>query len=365
LLLFFKKEALALLRDTPMSKYGYLQIAPGRYRERFGLSFEDVHVGMRIGHRPGVDVSQRDSHLDAVDLINNAQLHYDSKYAASTEWQVPLSVSTMTVQRFMGMISRSWYRRRALLGIDRLALIGPVLGDATLYSESEVTAMRDGNDPDVGEVSLTVSGLNGDGQIIAQIECRIELYRAGRHYEDDSAAPIADEPRFTLYREREDGMFVEQTGLFFEDLAVGETFEHWPPRSITAAESRQSALRSLEINPRWHEAGDRAAPPGRPNAVWEPLVIGAVTALTTRTFGRVVANLGWTGITLPRPVAPGESLRAESTVTAVRDSSSRPHQGIATVETRAYGDDGDEVCRYVRALLIYRTGKGPYQAAGY
>jgi itaconyl-CoA hydratase len=348
-----------------MSKYGYLQIGSGRYRERFGLSFEDVRPGLRICHRPGVDVSQRDSHLDAVDLINNAHLHYDSQYAASTEWQRPLSVSTMTVQRFMGMISRSWYRRRGILGIDSLTLTSPVLGDDTLYSESEVTDVYDGDDPDVGEVSLTVLGINRTGKVIARIECRVELYRNGRHPEDDPAAPIATEPRFELYHRLEDDTLVEQTGLFFEDLLADETFEHWPTRTITAAESRLTALRSMEINPRWHDERYRAAHPGIPDMVWEPLVIGAVTALTTRTFGRVVANLGWTGITLPRPVRPGESLGAESTVMGVRTSSSRPDQGIATVETRAYVDGGEMVCRYTRTLLVYRRGKGPYQAAGY
>jgi itaconyl-CoA hydratase len=34
------------------------------------------------------------------------------------------------------------------------------------------------------------------------------------------------------------------------------------------------------------------------------------TALTTRTLGRVVANLGWTGIELPRPVRRQQHLSA-------------------------------------------------------
>ena len=100
-------------------------------------------------------------------------------------------------------------------------------------------------------------------------------------------------------------------------------------------------------------------------AVFEPLVIGFVTALTTRTLGRVVANLGWTGIELPRPVKPGETIYAESTIGPVRASHSRPTQGIAKVETRAFVESGDLVCRYQRALLVYRRGMGPYTAAGY
>jgi itaconyl-CoA hydratase len=82
-------------------------------------------------------------------------------------------------------------------------------------------------------------------------------------------------------------------------------------------------------------------------------------------MGKVVANLGWTQIELPRPVRPGETIHAESTIGKVRGSHSRPTQGIAEVETRAYVDGGEMVCRYQRALLVYRRGLGPYAAAGY
>lgn len=346
-----------------MSRYGYLRIEPNRYRERFGLSFEDVQVGMRIRHRPGIDVSQRDNHVDAVDLLNNAHLHYDSHYAAQTEWQQPLTVSTMTVQRFMGMISRSWYRRRRILRIDSLALTAPVRGDETLYSESEVLSVGD-ETTDVGVVTLRIKGLDRAGTQVASIDCRIELYRRGCHPEDNADHPICAEDRFCLYHQDVDGALVEQTGLSFEDLSAGETFEHWPSRSLSAEESRLAALRSLEINPRWHDASYRAEHPTLQETVWEPLVLGAVTALTTRTFGRVVANLGWTAIEMPTSVVPGDSLRAESTIVATRASASRPDQGIATVDTRAFVRDR-LVCSYTRNLLVYRRGMGPYSKAGY
>jgi itaconyl-CoA hydratase len=138
---------------------------------------------------------------------------------------------------------------------------------------------------------------------------------------------------------------------------------HWPGRALDFGESREHALRSLEINPRWADPEYLSRHAIAP-AIYEPLVIGAVTALTTRTLGRVVANLGWTSIELPRPVRPGETIHAESTIGEVRPSRSRPDQGIVQVETR--GTVGDElVCRYQRTLLVYRRGAGAYAAAGY
>ena len=348
-----------------MSLYAYDRIGPNRYRERFGFSFEDLRVGMHIRHRPGVDVSQQDNRDEALDLINNAHLHFDSHYAAQTEWQRPLGVSTITVQRLFGMVSRSWYRRRAILGIDSIAMTRPMFGGDTLYSESIVTALDAGTDADVGIASLTIDGINQRGETISKIACRIEIYRQGRHPEDAPNIEPAEEERFNLYHQDPAGALVEQTGLWFEDMTAGETFVHWPGRTIGFEESRQHALRSLEINPRWHDAAFLTRHPAFAPTVFEPLVIGLVTALTTRTLGRVVANLGWTGVELPRSVKPGETIYAESTINQVRGSQSRPTQGIAQVETRGYVASGELVCRYHRALLVYRRGAGPYAAAGY
>ena len=46
----------------------------------------------------------------------------------------------------------------------------------------------------------------------------------------------------------------------------------------------------------------------------ETFVVAVTTALTTRTFGRVVANLGWTDVRLPEPVSIGDTIEAESTI---------------------------------------------------
>ena len=347
-----------------MSRFAYLRLGPGRFRERFGLDFEDLAVGLTIRHRPGIDVSQQDNREDAVDLLNSAQLHYDSRYAAATEWKRPLGVSTMTLQRLFGMISRSWYRRRNFLGIDEIAMTGPVFGGDTLYAASTVTALEAGPHPDVGRVGLTIEGANQRGETVARIRCRIEVYRRGRHPEDELGVEPAEEERFGLYHAAEDGVLVEQTGLFFDDLVPGEIFLHWPGRAFDFAASREHALRSLEINPRWGNPAYLRRHAIEP-AIWEPLVLSAVTALTTQTLGRVVANLGWKEIELPRPVKPGETIYAESTILSVRGSASRPDQGIAEVETRGFVEGGETVCRYKRALLVYRRGAGPYAAAGY
>ena len=346
-------------KKYPMSRFGYLSLGTDRYRERFGLSFEDVSVGMRIHHPPGVDISQQDNREEALDLLNNAHLHYDSHYSSHTEWKAPLFVSTITIQRLFGMISRSWYRRR------RIVLSNPLFDGDTLYAQSCVTGLEDSSDVDVGRVRLEITGTSARGDKVAQAACTIEVFRRGRHPEDESGDAIAEQERFSLYHDGPDGALVEQTGIWFDDLRENETFVHWPGRTITPEEDRLSALRSLEINPRWHDHAFQARYPGLEQGVSEPLLIGVVTALTTRSMGRVVANLGWKNVQFPNPVRHGQSIYAESTILELRPSRSRPSQGLARVETRAFDENGAAVCSYERALLIYRRGEGPFAASGY
>ena len=95
-------------------------------------------------------------------------------------------------------------------------------------------------------------------------------------------------------------------------------------------------------------------------------MVAAVTALTTRTFGRVVANLGWNDVQLPIQLSIGDTIEAESTILDTRDSRSRPGEGIISVTTRARNQRGEEVLSYRRTLLVYRRGAtAPYEKAGY
>ena len=112
------------------------------------------------------------------------------------------------------------------------------------------------------------------------------------------------------------------------------------------------AWRSLDLAPQTH--------------VPETFVVAVTTALTTRTFGRVVANLGWHDVQLPVPLSIGDTIEAESTILETRESRSRPGEGIVSVATRARNQRGVEVLSYRRTLLVYRRGaSAPYARAGY
>jgi itaconyl-CoA hydratase len=326
----------------------YRQIGAQRYQERHGLDFEDFARGQRFRHRPGATLSQQDNVDEALDTLNGAMLHFDAHYAAGTAWQKPLMVSTLTLQRVMGMASKTYARRTAILEFPEIALNGPVYGGDTLYASSEVLEC----DAAAGTIIARLTGHKADGAEVARITCRMAIPRR----DASAGAPLKDQ-RFAAYHVADDGALVEQCGLFFEDCAAGERFVHAPRRRFFPEEVAAHARRSLDL---WAAQKDDHV------AVTEAFLIGATTALTTRHFGRVSANLGWLDVQLPTPVFAGDTIEAESEVLSTRESKSRPGEGIVTVATTARNQHEETVLKFRRNLLVYRRQtEGLYLRAGY
>ena len=158
---------------------------------------------------------------------------------------------------------------------------------------------------------------------------------------------------------------MEQMGIYFEDLEPGEMYEHRPGKTFSKEENQIHALRSIELCPQYSDDHYIKQYSENKMLIAEPFLVGALTALTTRTFDRVVANLGWNNISLVAPVYAGDTIYAVSEIIDKRESNSRPTQGIMHVKSDAHNQDGQLVCSYERHFLIYKKGMGPYKKAGY
>jgi len=349
-----------------MSFYNFDRIGEGRFQERHGADFEDFQSGQRFLHRPGVTLTQQDNLDEALDTMNSAMLHYDANYAGQTAWKRPLMVSTITLQRAIGMAAVTFGRKRCIPVFHEISMTAPVFGGDTLYADSEILAVNGGEHPDGGTLKVRTNMKRADGTQVASLSYDIEVYRRGRFPGAVAGAEPAAEPRFASYRAQADGALLEQYGLFFEDAQAGETFVHCPRRTFTRDEAIERARRAFDWTPQFHDAAWIDEHQGGRYRIGEPWVIGAATAMTTRTFGRVVANLGWTDIQLPQPVFEGDTVEAESTIIEKRESKSRPNEGILTVDTRAYNLERELVLSYRRRLLVYkRDADTPYAKAGY
>jgi itaconyl-CoA hydratase len=170
---------------------------------------------------------------------------------------------------------------------------------------------------------------------------------------------------FHSHRKLADNVYMEIAGVEYEDFEVGQVFEHRPGRTFTAEENRLLVMRSADLSMRHVDAVYNEKVYGGEQVISETLLLSVVTALTTKTFNKVVANLGWRNVQFPVPVLAGDTIYAESEILGKRESQSRPAQAVLHVKTRAVNQRGEEVCAFERRLLIYKRGLGPYEAAGY
>jgi len=185
----------------------YLQTGERRYRERFGLDFEQFAVGQKFKHRPGLTLSQQDSRDECLDTLNQQMLHFDEVFASHTEWKQCLMDSTLTTKVVMGMTWKTFAKRTRLLGFDEITLTKPLFGGATLYAESVilekadwpeemayqqvgsvaplVPKRADGDSPPpsdkrVGRLKVRTHGVNERGEIVARLVYDLLVARRGQ-----------------------------------------------------------------------------------------------------------------------------------------------------------------------------------------
>ena len=155
-------------------------------------------------------------------------------------------------------------------------------------------------------------------------------------------------------------------GRFFEDFEVGATYRHEPGRTLSEADNTWFTLLTMNTHPIHFDAEyAKRSEFGRPLVV-STLTLAVLVGLSVADTSRnAVANLGWKEIKLPKPVFAGDTLYAESTVLAKRESKSRPDQGIVSIRTVGRNQRGEVVCEFDRTMLVMRRGNSLEQKAGY
>ena len=151
----------------------------------------------------------------------------------------------------------------------------------------------------------------------------------------------------------------ESFGRAYEDFAVGDVYEHRPGRTITETDNTWFTLLTMNTHPlHFDQEYARHSEFGR-CIVASPFTVALLAGMSVSDVSqKAIANLGWTDIKLTHPVYPGDTLYAESEVLEVRESRSRPTQGIVTTRTRAFKQDGTAVMEFVRMSLIPKRGHG-------
>jgi len=147
---------------------------------------------------------------------------------------------------------------------------------------------------------------------------------------------------------------IRQRGLWLEELEPGTIYEHRPGRTMTEADNvlfttLTMNTQALHLDAAWAEGtefGERLVNSMHTLAT----LVGLSVAQLTQ--GTIVANLGFADIRFPAPVRHGDTLYAETLVVDVRPSSSRPGQGIATLEHTGRNQRGEVVVVATRSALM-------------
>lgn len=143
-------------------------------------------------------------------------------------------------------------------------------------------------------------------------------------------------------------------GLYFDELSVGQVFQHGIRRTITEADNVWfSALTHNPALLHLDEEYCRTETEFGQRIVNSAFTLGLMVGISVgdTTLGTAIANLGWDEVRFPKPIFHGDTIRVESEVVELRESKSRPMAGIVTFVHRAYNQRGELVAHCKRSGL--------------
>ncbi len=149
----------------------------------------------------------------------------------------------------------------------------------------------------------------------------------------------------------------ETFGRYLEEFTVGDVYEHRPGKTVTEYDNHLFTLLTLNQHPLHFDAEYAKRTEFKRNLVVSPYTLSLLIGMSVSDVSqKTIANLGMTDVKFTAPVFAGDTLYAESEVLSIRESKSRPGQGIVTVRTTGRNQDGTIVCTFERSALIPARG---------
>jgi len=151
-------------------------------------------------------------------------------------------------------------------------------------------------------------------------------------------------------------------GLFYDQFHIGQTFKHPIRRTVTEADN--VFFTALTHNPaalHLDEEYCRDETEFGQRIVNSAFTLGLMVGVTVgdTTLGTTVANLGWDEVRFPKPLFHGDTVRVETEVLELRESRSRPNQGIVVFLHRAFNQRQELVAHCKRSALMLKQTELP------
>ena len=155
-------------------------------------------------------------------------------------------------------------------------------------------------------------------------------------------------------------MEIPVAGLYFEEFQVGQVFDHAIRRTIT--ETDNVIFSTMTHNPaalHLDEEYCRTETEFGQRVVNSCLTLSLMVGISVNdtTLGTTVSNLGWDEVRFPKPLFHGDTIHVQSKVLELRESRSRPENGIVIFEHAAFNQKDELVGVCKRSALMLRKPK--------
>ena len=161
-------------------------------------------------------------------------------------------------------------------------------------------------------------------------------------------------PQETLVARLKSEARLRSRGNRFEDFTPGMRFTHHWGRTITEADNTLFTTQTMNTQALHLDAAYSETTSFGQRLVNSMFTVSTLVGLsvTQLTQGTIVANLGFSEVSFPKPLFHGDTLYAETVISDKRESKSRPGEGIVTFTHTGRNQHGDVVAIAVRKTLV-------------
>jgi acyl dehydratase len=147
-------------------------------------------------------------------------------------------------------------------------------------------------------------------------------------------------------------------GRFFDEWTVGDRITHQPSRTVTETDNLMFSAMTHNMQP-LHLDAEFAK-----NSEFGQILVNSTftfslavgLSIADTTVGTLVANLGFDKVVTPKPTFIGDTLTCTSEVVEMRESKSRPSQGIVVFRHELTNQRGEVALSCLRSVLLKKKG---------
>jgi acyl dehydratase len=143
-------------------------------------------------------------------------------------------------------------------------------------------------------------------------------------------------------------------GRFFDEWQLGDRIIHQPSRTVTETDNLLFSAMTHNMQPLHLDAETAKASEFGQILVNSTFTFSLAVGLSIAdtTVGTLVANLGFDKVVTPKPTFIGDTVTCSSEVVEMRESKSRPEQGIVVFKHELTNQRGEVALSMLRTVLL-------------